>query len=249
MLLTGRVFCLFLSSLLWAGCVSSDAQAFEARSSSGRTSLLELFSSEGCSSCPPADEWMRSFRGDPGLWKDIVPVTFHVDYWDSLGWKDRFARPEFTARQRRYSAEWKSGSIYTPGFVLNGREWRDWGSRPPKISGESVGILSIRSLADDKYEVVFNPEKTGREAMKAHVAVLGFDLRSEVTRGENAGRTLIHDFVVLGYAEEALRQDKDGTSHAIVKVGSPSADPAKAIAAWVTGEKSSEPLQATGDFL
>jgi hypothetical protein len=68
------------------------------------TILLELFSSEGCSSCPPAEQWVSGLKNTPGLWRDIVPVVFHVDYWDGLGWPDRFASQQFTLRQRQYSA-------------------------------------------------------------------------------------------------------------------------------------------------
>src|SRR5215216_163125 len=78
--------------------------------------LLELFSSEGCSSCPPAEQWLADLRQAPGLWRDFVPVSFHVNYWDRLGWKDRFANKEFTARQYAYSSLWRSVSVYTPEF-------------------------------------------------------------------------------------------------------------------------------------
>ena len=68
-----------------------------------RVSLLEVYTSEGCSSCPPAESWLGEFKNQARLWKEIVPVAFHVDYWDGLGWKDRFAREEYTSRQRAYS--------------------------------------------------------------------------------------------------------------------------------------------------
>src|SRR5947207_2933082 len=79
---------------------------------SGETAatLVELFTSEGCSSCPPADAWMSRLKRNPDLWKAIVPAVFHVDYWDRLGWPDRFARPEFTRRQRLYASSWPTGA-------------------------------------------------------------------------------------------------------------------------------------------
>jgi hypothetical protein len=91
-----------------------------------QTSLIELFTSEGCSSCPPAEKWLSAFNSNPDLWKKVVPVAFHVDYWNHLGWCDRFSKPEFTLRQQQYAAGWGGDSVYTPGFVVNGREWRDW---------------------------------------------------------------------------------------------------------------------------
>src|SRR6187401_409142 len=95
-------------------------------SGSTRASLLELYTSEGCSSCPPAEAWLSSLAASDQLWKDVVPVAFHVDYWDYLGWVDVFAKPEYSERQRDYSVAWKADRVYTPGFVLNGREWRGW---------------------------------------------------------------------------------------------------------------------------
>jgi len=71
-----------------------------------RVALLEVYTSEGCSSCPPAESWLSEFKNQARLWKEIVPVAFHVDYWDGLGWKDRFAKEEYTSRQRAYSENW-----------------------------------------------------------------------------------------------------------------------------------------------
>src|SRR5437868_13297928 len=98
-------------------------RAFESRPQ--KAHLLELFTSEGCSSCPPAESWFSKLKTEPGLWKDFVPLAFHVDYWNHLGWRDPFAAKEWTARQYQYAARWKIGSVYTPGFVVDGREWPD----------------------------------------------------------------------------------------------------------------------------
>src|SRR5947208_15491894 len=89
-----------------------------------QSTLIELFTSEGCSSCPPAEKWMSGLKSNQDLWKKIIPVTFHVDYWDHLGWRDRFAKPEFTSRQQRYAAAWGGDSVYTQGLVVNGKEGR-----------------------------------------------------------------------------------------------------------------------------
>jgi len=105
--------------------------------------LLELFTSEGCSSCPPAETWLSGLRSAPGLWKEFVPASFHVDYWDYLGWRDPWASKIFSYRQRDYAQSWHSDSIYTPGFVLNGREWRSWSREqngPPGFPGATYRI-------------------------------------------------------------------------------------------------------------
>src|SRR3954471_14035949 len=102
--------------------LSSSAEEIVFESKPAQTHLIELFTSEGCSSCPPAEAWLSKLKSDPGLWKAFVPLAFHVDYWDRLGWRDPFASKEWTARQYRYAANWKGESVYTPGFVLDGVE-------------------------------------------------------------------------------------------------------------------------------
>jgi hypothetical protein len=109
-------------SMIWlaAGYVfGSEPVTFE--SGDMQTTLIELFTSEGCSSCPSADAWMSRLKTNPDLWKNIVPAVFHVDYWDGLGWRDRFAKPEFTARQRQYVATWRGDSVYTEVAVSERR--------------------------------------------------------------------------------------------------------------------------------
>src|SRR4051794_26867392 len=135
--------------LLLAGCLlasvsMSQAALFERASETTQTSLIELFTSEGCSSCPPAEDWLGRLKQHPGLWQDFVPVSFHVDYWDGLGWPDRFARKEFTARQNTYARSWKAASVYTPGFVLDGREWTGWKSGVPARSVVKPGVLQVK---------------------------------------------------------------------------------------------------------
>src|ERR1700758_572188 len=104
-----------------------------------QVNLLELYTSEGCSSCPPAEAWLGEFSESEDLWRAVVPVSFHVDYWDNLGWKDVFSSREFTQRQRLYAESWGSGSVYTPGFVLNGAEWQSWGRVVPGSENQQAG--------------------------------------------------------------------------------------------------------------
>ena len=99
----------FSVALLLVEIVALPASAMPATTfESGETqsTLIELFTSEGCSSCPPAEKWMSALKSNQDLWKTIIPVAFHVDYWDRLGWRDCFAKPEFTSRQQRYAAAW-----------------------------------------------------------------------------------------------------------------------------------------------
>ena len=211
--------------------------------------LIELFTSEGCSSCPPADAWMSTLKTSPDLWKRIVPVVFHVDYWDRLGWPDRFASAANTARQRRYAAAWNSNSVYTPGFVANGREWRGWGQRAavPAASLAKVGRLRI-TLREKDAEVSFAPSGSAGGPFIAEVALLGGDLESDVRRGENSGRKLRHDFTVLHLASAPLHA-ADGRFSATVPLAAKTTDRPAAIAAWITSGEAQPPIQATGGWL
>src|SRR5215470_11757488 len=146
--------------MIWlaAGYIfASEPKTFE--SSDTQSSLIELFTSEGCSSCPPAEKWLSRLKSNQELWKKIVPLAFHVDYWDHLGWRDRFAKPEFNSRQQHYAAAWGGDSVYTPGFVVNGKEWRGWfGGDVTPTSSTKVGVFRVSLGADGKVSARFIPE-------------------------------------------------------------------------------------------
>ena len=171
-----------------------------------KTHLLELFTSEGCSSCPSAEAWLSKLKAEPRLWKDFVPIAFHVDYWDRLGWRDPFAAKEWTARQYQYSAVWKSDSVYTPGFVLDGREWQN--TAIPSATDDAVGVLKVSFDKEGRLLAEFHLLKGDAPKFDFHVALLGFDLKTNVTGGENNGRKLQHDFVVLSLASEKMSDGK-----------------------------------------
>ena len=214
---------------------------YQFESGLGKTHLLELFTSEGCSSCPPAEVWLTRLKNSPGLWKNFVPLAFHVDYWDRLGWRDAFAAKEWTARQYEYSSRWNATSVYTPGFVLDGREWQN--TAIPSATDDAVGILKISLEKEGRILAEFRPAKSETGKFDLHVAKLGFDLKTNVTGGENNGRKLQHDFVVLSLATEKMSDGK-----AQLRLGEAGA-PTGAIAAWVTFADQIDPIQATGGWL
>jgi hypothetical protein len=214
------------------------------RSGPERAHLVELYTSEGCSSCPPADAWLSSLAGERGLWKEFVPVEFHVDYWDDLGWPDRLADKAFTARQRAYAASWGSGSVYTPGFVLDGREWRGGGALPSKDAA-AAGALIAR-LEKGRVRVSWAPA-AGGGAFDVYVARLGFGLLTRVGAGENSGRALRHDFVVRGLSRAALKK-KDGRWSAELDLPPAAPGERAGFAVWIAGPDG-RPLQAAGGFL
>lgn len=171
-----------MRSIVTCLLLSSVAQASPARVQSGaaRASLVELYTSEGCSSCPPAEELVRSLVGRfPG---ELIVLAFHVDYWDSIGWPDRFASPRWTARQRARSA-----SLYTPELMANGHEI-DRGRLAPAMGPADAQL----ELALDGVQATVRAHG-GR---RLFLAVTESDLTVHVGAGENRGRTLRHDDVV-----------------------------------------------------
>src|ERR1035437_6145664 len=123
--------------------VLSAAEPARFTSGPAHVALVELYTSEGCSSCLPAERWLAARRDDPGLWRDFVPVAFHVDYWNQLGWPDRFSTSEFTQRQYAIAAGWTSNSVYTPCFVRDGAEWRPAGERELRAGNAPAGALAL----------------------------------------------------------------------------------------------------------
>src|SRR5215470_3895766 len=180
--------------LLWSGVNSLSAASIQFQSGTNQTAFLELYTSEGCSSCPPAEAWLSRLKSNAQLWKDFVPVAFHVDYWDYLGWRDPFGAPDYSERQRDYAAEWKSRSVYTPGFVLDGKEWRGWYGRDElsRVSSRPTGILTAGSDDGKRWFLHFQPVVENSSTVAFHAALLGFDLDSDVRAGENRGHRLRH---------------------------------------------------------
>lgn len=165
--------------------------------------VVELFTSQGCSSCPPAE----AFLNDLADRKDVLALEFHVDYWDYIGWKDRFAQPAFTARQKDYSRRLASRYVYTPQMVIDGR-MHEIGSRRKAVEmeidnrrearkSETVPAIHL-SMEGGKINVAVNGTRPGDQATGLEILLVTYDRlhRTAVTRGENAGRTLVNRNVV-----------------------------------------------------
>jgi hypothetical protein len=184
--------------------------------------VVELFTSEGCSSCPPADALLIKLTEKQGAEKEqIIALEEHVDYWDQLGWRDPFSSAEWTGRQESYAATFGHGSVYTPQMVVDGRAAlvgsREWEAR-----------RVIEGMAGKaRTEVRVTPAETGKEKtqLKAHVgkltgmtvddiaevllAITETGLHSAVTRGENAGEDLHHAAVVRTLRKIGVANAKD----------------------------------------
>lgn len=193
---------LALGASLLAAVAAAQAAApasCEARSGARVPTVVELYTSEGCSSCPPADRWLSTLKAGP----EVIPLAFHVDYWDQLGWPDRLAQPAFSARQRDWQAVQHTRFVYTPQTILNGEDWRGWPGTPPAARPAGANAPVLRLLRQGN-QVTASVEPVAGTAGGATVAQLtGFwalvedDHRSEVRAGENSGRSLRHDHVVV----------------------------------------------------
>jgi hypothetical protein len=232
----------FLSSVLQMA--AADPIVFE--SGPKKVQLLELFTSEGCSSCPPAEASLSRLVNDSRLWREFVPVAFHVDYWDRLGWKDPFASVEWTKRQQIYAENWKAETVYTPEFVLNGREWRS--ANVPSANEGSPGVLKIVKSGDDTLAVNFERSNGTSGEFEVYLARLGFGINVNVRAGENNGRSLRHDFVVLSLAHDKIGSGRKEL-HLAPAPQSLSRPERTALAAWVTYAGDITPRQATGGWL
>ncbi len=223
-----------------AGGLAAQGANLVMQSGPKQVTLLELYTSEGCSSCPPAEAWFSQLKSAPGLWTTFVPVAFHVNYWDDLGWPDQYASAAFTARQRSYAAEWRSDTVYTPELVSGGREGRV--RSLPKMPGTEAGVLQANLNERRELTVDYTPVTAGKK-WQANVALLGFDLATAVKAGENSGRTLRHDFIVLTLQASPLETNETKITLA------PARPQEKGIAVWVTEGGQLTPVQATGGWL
>jgi hypothetical protein len=222
------------------------------QSSERQAALLELYTSEGCSSCPPAEAWMSRLKYEGGLWTDFVPVAFHIDYWDGLGWRDKLSQGEFSERQRNYARDWSAAEVYTPEFVVNGQEWRDWSGlrRVPPASATITGTLQARSADGKHWQANFLPARRGMADYEVTAALLVSELGSDVTAGENSGRHLKHDFAALSLVTHPLAAGTNGFEGTFLIDEHPKGITGRfALAVWITHSGHLEPLQATGGWL
>jgi len=167
-----------------------------AQSAAMHPHLVELYTSEGCSSCPPADTWLRDLPSNAG----VVALAFHVDYWDSLGWRDRFADPRYSDRQRQ-QARRDTASVFTPQVVLDGRNWQGWyrGAGFPAAQRSQLAMKMTAVLAPSSLQLHLDStvsDGMDAAAYRSFVVLTEDGLSSEVRAGENRGVTLRHDHVV-----------------------------------------------------
>ena len=157
--------------------------------------VVELYTSEGCNSCPPADRWLSSLKSRPG----VLAAAFHVDYWNSLGWVDRFGSARYTERQAEQSRSAGAGFSYTPQVLVNGRDWRG-APGLPATPGQALVQIELRRDPDRQVAVRIVPSTGAPARLALWWALLEDDHVTVVKAGENRGVTLRHDQVVRQYA-------------------------------------------------
>ncbi len=212
-------FALAMTCLPLAGARSD----CESQGTATRVAVLELYTSEGCNSCPPADRWVSSLPARGFNADRVVPLAFHVDYWDDLGWRDRFARASFSVRQRAQADRGGARFVYTPQLLLNGADFRqaflDSGlsERLAKVNSRAAAaelrLVQRASAAGVGIELESRViEPSARKFSETYVALFENNLGSEVRAGENRGQVLSHDYVVREIIGP-LRADGAGRLH------------------------------------
>ena len=184
--------------------VSKAATICTAESGTQRVPLLELYTSEGCDSCPPTDRWVSALPQRGYTSKRVIPLAFHVDYWNYLGWQDPYANAAFSARQRAANQRNKSRVVYTPQLILDGADYRrglwrnDFGTHITTINQQQprahirMSIVSGQRLQG----TITVPDTRDRNAAQIYIALYENGLATEVRAGENRGKRLAHNFVV-----------------------------------------------------
>ncbi len=232
---------LFAAVLACAAAHSANAAgpSCQAHSSPIAPTVVELYTSEGCSSCPPADQWLSTLKGKP----DVLALAFHVNYWDRLGWPDRFATPESTARQWEMARGSGSAQVYTPQVLANGRDWRIWPKLPTAAPASPVNLTLTRDGDKVSADVTVTSSAAVPARLAGYWAVLEDQHVSQVRAGENAGSTLRHDHVVRLYKPvPAWAAAQAGNSTLSVSRGSPEFP--RRVVFVVTDAASAKPLQA-----
>ena len=190
------------------GLPAAQAASCTAQSGDRTTALVELYTSEGCSSCPPADRWLSSLGRRGYVPARLVPLSLHVDYWDYIGWKDPYAKGEFSGRQRKLTQLQRLAFVYTPQVMLQGRDFRPWAGPAfdealARINAQPARArLALEIMALDRQAVSVRAraeilDGAQRDEAVLYLAAYENKLASQVTAGENRGERLEHDYVVL----------------------------------------------------
>ena len=227
-----------------------------AQSGPHTSALVELYTSEGCNSCPPADRWLQGLAAQGFAPERVVPLSLHVNYWDYIGWKDPYAQQRFTDRQRKLAQVMHARVIYTPQVVLQGKDFRRW--HAPGAFEQAVAKINERPpaarialrLEAGRPETLLTEVRAelldAAQAPDAALYLASYEnkLVSRVAAGENRGRTLSHDYVVFEWVGPIpFTAGRIAEKRALPLL--PKAVPAHSgVAAFVQNRRTAEVLQA-----
>jgi hypothetical protein len=226
----------WVSVSAWAQPVAS---ACSVRSGEQAATVVELYTSQGCNSCPPADRWLASLKGQP----QVIALAFHVDYWDRLGWKDPFGHPQYTARQAQLAAASGAKFSYTPQVLVNGRDWRRW-PQLPTSPGPAAAQVRLDRLSTHKVLATVEASAQAPAQLGLWWAVVSEGQVTQVLAGENKGALLRNEFVVRHYAQAAAFNATAGTKLALELPPAFVKQPGQTWVAVVTDARNGWPVQA-----
>ena len=212
---------LFIAVPVFSAQDAQPAASKKAKPGLPSCAVVELFTSEGCSTCPPADEFLADLVQKTNNKGPIYALSFHVDYWDESGWVDPFSSKVFTQRQRGYAAVKKSKDIYTPQMFVNGQEGFVGSNKTKAVNNIKMALSKPAKSAVDFTASV--PKAKGFIKIDYQVSKIGKDqvlflalvqggIISKITGGENKGKTIRHENVVVGFKSIVLTKDKSGSA-------------------------------------
>jgi hypothetical protein len=243
-----------LLAIALTGIVGGGAGHSATAGNVSRVALLELYTSEGCNSCPPTDQWVSNLPQPQFVPQRLVVLAFHVDYWNYLGWPDHFAQRRFTERQQALVRTNGLRTAYTPQLVLNGRDFRDTAGIEKQVARINAQVPSVHLTLNASKKgstlntsVSVNPVATStQEPMELFVALYESNLESQVQAGENRGKRLQHDYVVrvlIGPVAVAANKTTHQEWQLPLATDWKTAD--MGLAAFVQSTKTGEVLQVT----
>jgi hypothetical protein len=231
-------------------CTAETHRSYTAESPANRVALLELYTSEGCSSCPPADRFISRLKQGGLDDQHLIPLSFHVTYWDYIGWRDRFAKRQYDERQRKQVRLNGGRTVYTPQYMLNGKDYRRLRNLDEDVRhiNSSTAAYKLKLTAMPQAgsiiaELDVSSDDGDRDEVVAYIAFYEHGLKSDVTDGENDGETLRHDFVVRELHGPYLIEQGSGGFNAEFALQDYNL-PNSGIIAYVQKLQSAEVLQA-----
>lgn len=230
-----------------------NAEIIELKSGDTKKELIELYTSESCSSCPPAERWINQLKDQEGLWKTYIPTEFHVDYWNHLHWVDKYSKKSFSQRQRNYHRKLQAG-VYTPQVIQSGENQRQWyrknlSDKVKKQTAEGL-ITSSVNLDTGKVEIEFELKNKNSNELSCHIALMAGEIKTKVKRGENSGRNLSHEFVVIEFSEDHLVKNKSKHQCRLdIDLVEYNKHKSRSVAVWVSETNSGRVIQSAGAWV